>query len=166
MTQGVHEQIRVVPAIESESHLRAVCLKVFGANAVPTAHDAALQERESGLDSISVGVAFGVDAELVPNGLVSAVFPNVLGRALVGVPIVGVQDVHADVLPKRSAPRIFGMEETQFAAALTDANYSFFSLVERVLALPPILAADKSFIHFDFAVEHGSLRFDHRGSDA
>lgn len=169
MTQGIHEQIGAIPAIEPERHFGAIGLQMLRADTMPATHDTALQERECGLDCVGVGVSFGVDAKLVADRLVLTLFPQVLRRAFVGVGIVGIQDVQifaqvlADVLRESSAPRILGMEEAEFAAALANPNNDLFvGESEWILCF----AADVGFIHFNLAVEHGLLAFDHRGADS
>ena len=172
MTQGIQEQSGLVTAIESERHLFAVGLKMLRAKSVPAAYDAALQERECRFDRIGVDVAFGVDAEFVPNRLVSAIFAEMLGRAPIGVEIVCEQDVYiltdilSDVLFERSRLRVCGMKEPKITAALTDADNDFFVIKSCALAFSPVLSANVGFVHLDLPGEHFLLALDHRGADA
>lgn len=171
MTQRIQEQVRILAAIESESHFCAVGLKMLRANAVPATHNAALQKRERGLDGVGMGIALGIDAELVTDSLVSALLAVVGQGSAIRSRIIGVKNINifaqvlADVLQESSAPRIFGVEEPQFSATLTDSENDFFVIESGLLALEPILAADIGFVHFDFTVEHRPLRFDHCGPD-
>jgi hypothetical protein len=171
MTQGVQEQIGILPAVEAEGHFLAVGLEMLRADFMPRAHNSALEKRECGFNGIGVNVALGIDAELVANRLVPPVFSQMLRRAPVCFPIVREQnidilaDILADVLFERSALGVRGMEESQVAATLTDSDNDFFVIVFRGLSLPPILAANVSFVHFDFAAEHRPVHFDHRRAD-
>lgn len=172
MTQGINEQVGLVATIESESHFFAVGLQMLGAHPMPTADDTALEKRERGFNGVRVDVAFGVDTELVPDGLVPSVFPKMLSGATVPKRIIGEQNVHvfadvlADVLFERAGLRVFGVKESQIAAALTDADDDFLVVVFCSASLPPIFATNKCFVHFDFAVEHGLIHFHHRVTDA
>jgi hypothetical protein len=172
MTQGVQEQVRILPAIESEGHFLAVGLEMLRTDFVPRSHNAALQERERGLDGIGVNVAFGVDAELVANRFVPSIFPQVFRRAPVCLPIIReknidvLADILADILFERSALCIARVEESQVAATLTDSDNDFLVIVFCCLSLPPILAANVGFVHFDFAAEHRSVDFDHCSADS
>jgi len=172
MTQSINEQIGLVAAIESERHFFAVGLKMLGADTMPTSDDAALEKRERGFNGVRVDVALGVDAEFVTDSFVPAVLADMLCCALVSAPIVGVQDVHvladilADVLFERARLRVFGMEESQIAAALTDADNDFLVVVFCFASFPPILAANIRFVHFYFSAQHGLACFHHRGSDS
>src|SRR6266536_4345949 len=56
MTQGVQEQIGVLPAIEAELHLIQIGRKMLRADLVPRSHDAPLQEAESALDCVGMNV--------------------------------------------------------------------------------------------------------------
>src|SRR5438445_11994177 len=68
MTQGVQEQIGILPAIEPEGHFIEVSREMFCADLVPCAHDAAFQKRECILDSIGVNVATNVLSRRVIDG--------------------------------------------------------------------------------------------------
>ena len=70
MTQGVNEQIGILPAIEAKFHLFEIGRKMLCADTVPRPHDATLQETESGFDCVGVNVAIYVDAAFVLDGLV------------------------------------------------------------------------------------------------
>ena len=50
--QRVNEQIGILPAIEAECHLVQVKGEMLRADLVPRSNDAALQEREGGLDGV------------------------------------------------------------------------------------------------------------------
>jgi len=172
MTQSIQKQIGFIAAVESKRHLRAVGLEMLRADSMPRTHDSALEKRECGFNRVGIDVAFRVDAEFVPDSLVPTILPNVLGCASISLPIIRVQDVHifadilADVLFERAALGVFGMKETQIAAALTNADHNFFPLVQRILALPPIFPADVGFVHLYLAVEHRLLTLDHCRTDA
>src|SRR5579859_3007629 len=72
MTQSVQEQIRAVPAIETEFHLFQVGSEMLGTDSVPRSRDTALEKRESGFNCIRVNVAHDVHAGTVRDFLMSA----------------------------------------------------------------------------------------------
>jgi hypothetical protein len=170
--QSINKQIGILAAIESKGHFFAVGLEMLRADFMPRAHNAALQERECGFDRARVSVALGIDAEFVANRLVPSIFPQMLRRAPVCLPIVREKnidifaDILTDVLFEGSALCIAGMKEAEIAATLTDSNDDFLVIVLRFLSLPPILTADVGFIHFDFAAEHRPVDFYHRRADS
>jgi hypothetical protein len=172
VSQGINEQIRILPAIESERHFFAVGLEMLRANFMPRSHDAALQERECGFNRIGVDVALRVDAELVSNCLVPSIFTQMFRGASVCLPIVREQNIDiltnvlADVLFECSAPGVLGMKEPEIAAALTDTDYHFFVVVLGRLSLPPVLTANIGFVHLDFSIKHWSVDFHYRSADS
>src|SRR5204862_2203345 len=70
MTQGVEKQIGEHAAIETKLHLFQVGVKMLGANSVPCSHDAALEQGDSGFDSVGVNVSHDVHAGTVVDFLV------------------------------------------------------------------------------------------------
>lgn len=139
---------------------------------MPATHDAALEQRERGFNCVGVSVALGVDAELVPNRLVPSLLAEFHRSTTVCAGVISKKYVEIfaqvlfDVLLERSTASIFCVEESKFAATLADSNDDFLVIEAGRLALVPELSADIGFVHFDFAVEHRSLRFDHRVPDA
>ena len=128
MAQRINEQIRTLAAIESETHFFEVGREMLRADAMPRSHDAALKKRERGFDGVRVNVAHHVDAATVIDGLVLVSIPAFFMATVIGVEIVGHNHVHifadilADVLCERSRLRIAGMEQSQIAIALADAE--------------------------------------------
>jgi len=172
MAQGVDKQVGILPTVKSKGHFFAVGLEMLRADFVPRSHDASLQERERGFNRIGIDISLCVDVELVPNCFMSPVFSEMLRRSLVGLKVIGEQDIYiladvlSDVLFKGSALHIFRMEKSEIAAALTDSNYDFFVVMQRGFSFEPILSADERFIHFNFSAQHGLVDFDHCGADA
>src|ERR1700722_542864 len=172
MTQSINEQIGTLSAVEAKGHFFTVGLEMLRAYFMPRSHDAALQEGECGFNGIGVDVALCIDAELVTNRFVASILSEMTRRAAVGIKIVGVKhfniftDILADVFFKCSVLYIFGMEEAEIAAALTDSNYDFFVVVSRLLSLSTVYTADKCFVHFDFPAQHRLVNFNHCGADS
>lgn len=131
MPQGVQEQIGTLATVEPEAHLIQVGGEMLGTDFVPCSNNAALQKRERGFHRVGMNVTASVFLRAVVNLLMrggDAIFPH--GRA-VHVVIVSHDDVYVladvlrDVLRQRAAFDILGMEETEIAAALPDADYDF-----------------------------------------
>src|SRR5438552_18721062 len=70
MTQGVQEQISILPAIEAKFHLREVCGQMLRADLVPASHDAALEQGKCGFNCVGMDITAHVDTVSVPNGFV------------------------------------------------------------------------------------------------
>lgn len=173
MAQGIQEQVRILAAIKAEAHLFAVGLEMLGANLVPRSYDPALEQRESGFDSVCVDVALGVDVKFVANRFVASILAKMLCCAAVGSPVIGIENLNifaqvlADVLFESAALRILGVKEAKIAATLPDADYDLLVVVRPgVSSAVAHLAANESFVHLDLAVQHRAIHFDHRGSDA
>ena len=130
MTQGVQEQIGILPAIEPEGHFIEVSREMFCADLVPCAHDAAFQKRECILDSIGVNVATNVLSRRVIDGFMLR-FSN---RMLVGLQAVSNDYIHVcadivtNVLRQCAGLRIFSMKESQFPVALSNADHYFLEI--------------------------------------
>lgn len=164
----------ILSAIESECHFVQVGGEMLRTDFVPASHDAALQERESGLDGVGVNIRSTSDVFFMPviYGFVPlAEFPE---SARVGwqfarndyIHVLG--DILLDVLRKRARLGIFGVEESQIAVALTDANDCFFVGAMQpapVFASATQFAADVGFVHLNRAVEHRA-NFLHGRTDA
>jgi len=172
MTQGVQEQVGILPAIEPESHFGAIGLQMLGADFMPRSEDAALQERESRFDGVGMNIALHIDMELVTDGFVPPIFSEMLRCAPVGVEVIRKQnfDILANILAdeffERAAFHVRRMKEAQIAAALPNADYVFFVVPSRRFPAPAIHAADVRFIHLNLAIEHGPLAFHHRCADS
>lgn len=167
MTQGVQEQILILPAVEPERHFSAIGLQMLRGDFVPRADNAALEKRESRFNGVGVDVAFHVDTVAMPDRLMPSVFPQMRRRATIHPVIVRKKHVHvladilANVLFEGSRPCIGCVKEPEIAAALTNADYDFLVVEASGFPLMPVLAANIGFIHFDFAGQHRTLGFDH-----
>src|SRR5581483_8400290 len=129
------------------------------------ADDAALQERERGFDRIRVNLSSESDVFLfaVVNSLVFYVTHSSFRHSeRIGHKLIGHDHVHvtanvlADVLRQCAGLSIFGMEESQIAAALTDTDYNLFGFLASINAPPDLLATYVGLIHFDSAIQFGS----------
>ena len=100
---------------------------------MPASMHPALQERERVFNRIRVRVALNVDFQLVANRLMPSLLAEILRRAAVGVVVVREQNVYifAQILARYIFSRVLGLdilrlEETEFTAALADADDDVF----------------------------------------
>lgn len=140
-------------------------------NLMPTAHDAALEKRESGLDGIGVNVSVDVAPLAVIDDFVilDARFPhgNGVSRGIIGEHDFYVfADVLADEFRQCARLRIFGVEEAEIAVALTDAHHHILVVPTSGLPSIAIFAANVSYIHFDLPIQHRLVGLGHRVTDA
>ena len=142
------------------------------ANSMPRSHDAALQERERGLNRIGVNVTLHVDMGTVPNDLVAASLADIARRLLIGLEVICIKyfhviaDILLDVFCERASLNILSVKKSEFAPALTNADHDFFVVPTMLFAFVSVLAADESFVHFDFAAEGKSFDLRHCRPDA
>lgn len=167
MTQGVQKQVGPLPAVKPEFHLLEVGREMLGRNLMPGADHAALKQRECRFNRIGVNVAFHINLELVANRLMSAILANVASGAAIGIEVICKENIHilADVLLDEFAEcpglHILSVEESQFAAALTDADNDFLIVPTVVFPLIAIHAAHKCFVHLYLAREHWTVSLHH-----
>jgi hypothetical protein len=171
MTQGVNEQIGVLPAIEAKLHLFQVGRKMLGANPVPRSHDAALEERESGFNRIGVNVSHHVHARTVVNLFVICPlgFPHsrfVRGGIIRENDFHVLTDILADVPSECSALCVSGVEEAQIAVALADAYDHFFVVHASDTAFALVPSADVRNVHLDLPIQHRFIGLRHGVADA
>ncbi len=171
MAQRIYKQIGTLPAIETEFHLFKIGREMLGAESVPRPHDAALEQAEGGFDGVGVNVAHDVHARTVVNLFVvlPVSFPHggIVRGCVVGenhFHILG--DVFPDVLCECSTFGVGGMEESQIAVALADANDYFFVIVLCDMALAWIHAADIGNVHLYLAIQHWLIGLRHGVPDA
>lgn len=174
VSQGIQEQIGTLAAVKAECHFIEIGGQMLCANVMPRSEDSTLEQGERAFDGISMNVADNINAAAMIDGLVTG-----LERAdslFVCLEIVSDNHVNvlADVLPnvafQRSRSDIFGVEETQVAVALTDADHNFLAdfpaplNLLRALARVHVLglAADKGFVDFHRTVEHFTVQLFHR----
>lgn len=167
MTQGIEKQIGTLPAIETEAHFFEVGRQMLCANPMPGSQYPALEQRESGLDSVCVNIAHYIHAGTMIDGLM--VFdPSPLHCKRVCGEIVSHNHVHigtdvfADILCQCPGLHVLGMKQAKLTVALANANDNFFLRV----ALAARLSAYIGFVHFDFAVEHRFIGLRHSVPDA
>src|SRR5258708_6486003 len=147
MTQGVQEQIGVLPAIEAEAHLFQIGSKMLCGNSVPSSNDAALKQRECGFYGVGVDVSDYVASFAVVDSLM--IFPSRLphGDDVRNV-VIGEDDFYvlADILTyefgESSRFRILRMEKAEIAVTLTNANHYFLVVVLCDMALAANLTAN------------------------
>lgn len=158
--------------IEAECHFVEVCGEMFGADLVPASNDAALQQREGGLNcvcrnTLSVlisdifsGIMIDNLVFLIPDGIL------VGGEAIRNKHVNIGRNILSDVLSQGSTLCILGVEKSQIAIALPNANDYFFVVHSATAPLAAILSANIGFVHFDGTVQHWPLSFFHSRTDA
>ncbi len=171
MTQSIEEQIGTLPAIKPEGHFVQVGLEMLRANVMPSAHDAALEKRESGFDCVGVDIPVHIAPLAVVDGLVilDTRFPHGDG---VSRGIIGEHDFHilADILSDEFRQRtrlcIFGVEEPEIAVALANAHNYVLVVPTSGLSLIAVFPANVSHIHFNLSVQHRFVGLGHCMTDA
>src|ERR1039458_7692382 len=121
---------------------------------MPCTDNAALEKREARFNAIRVDVANRVDAVLVLDGLVLTENASLCDCARVSAEFVRhnnvnvVGDVFFDVRRQCARLYIAGVEETQFAATLTDTNNNFFLALwmPDFVLVATLLAAYEGFV--------------------
>jgi len=173
MAQRIGEQMRILPAVEAESHFIQIGLQMFRADLVPRSDDAALKQRERRLDSVGMNVAVNVYFGLVLDGLMLALECGTSERGRIGVEFIGHDYVNvltnrlSDVLRQCASLNVCGVEESQIAAALSDANNDlFFGVSESGLAVAFLTSTNVCFVYLNGAVHHGPVYFFHGVPDS
>ncbi len=172
MTQGIQEQIGVLPTIKPELHLFEICGKMLRADVMPRTSDRPLEERECVLDGVSVDVSDYINlGTMIDRFVLVFVESGFNHRFRVADPIISDDSIHIhtdaifDVLSQGVRFGVLDVIEPDVAAPLPDADYDFF--VGAASGAPATLhAADIRFVHFDSATEHLLAGFNHGGSDA
>lgn len=171
MTQGVQEQITILPAIKSELHLFQISREMFCADMMPGTLYGPLEQREGILDCVCMDIADHVDFGTVIDGLVLFLVESGLNHRLrIADPVIRDDSIHVhadaifDVLCECVRFGILDVIEPYVAAALPDADYDFF-VGPASSAAAPFNAADVRFVHFDRAIEHLFAGFDHGSSN-
>lgn len=165
MTQRVHEQIRILPPIESKTHLIEVGGEMFGADPMPRSDDAALEQRKCGFRGICVNVSVNVDFRFVINGLVAISKGRITEGGRIGVQFVRHNHVYIlahrlpNILRQRSSLHVLGIKKAEIAAPLPNADHNLlFAISESRLALGPVLLrSDVGLVHFDSTVHQGPV---------
>lgn len=173
MAQGIQEQVRILPAIEAESHFVQIGREMLCRDSMPCSDDAALKERERGFDSVGMNVSVNIDFRLVFDGLVLIGEGGAPERSRISIEFIGHDEVNifahglADILRQRPGFNVLRVEESKIAAALSNAyNDLFFRVSESRLAVAFLASTNIGFVYFDRAVHHGTLNFFHGRSDA
>lgn len=171
MTQSIEEQIGTLSPIEAKLHLFEIGRKMLRANSMPRSHDAALEKRESGFDSIGVDVSNDVHAAAVIDGLV-AFDSSLLHCCGVRGSVVGhnhvyiFTDILADKFGEGAGLRVLCVEEPEIAIALADAEDYFFVVHLSDLPFAAIPAANIGSVQFHDAVQHRLIGLRHSVPDA
>src|SRR2546425_4384156 len=162
MTQGIQEQIGVLPAIEAECHFVQVGCEMLGADPMPGSDDATLQEGESILNGIGMHFTLNINLGCVLDALMLSLRYSCFGDCIgVNRMLIGNQNVHvltdvvSNVLRNSTLLNIGCMEETKIAITLPDTYDDLLCVVsESWFALASVqLAADIGFIYFDSTVK-------------
>lgn len=173
MAQCVHEQIGVLPTIETERHLVQVGLKMLRADFVPRSYDAALQQRKRRFRCVRVNVSVSIDVIFVPDRLVLATVDSGFDHCLrIGTILIGDDHFNVgahilfDVLRQSAGANVLRVKEPQIAAALPDSEYDLFVAASPSLTFAMRDSADVGLVHFDGARKQRALHFFHRGANA
>src|SRR5689334_8534361 len=175
MTQSIQEEIGILPTIEPEGHLFQVCRQMLCADLVPSPHNAALQKRECGFNSVGMNVPVNVNLVTMANGFVLSAFYASgdhcfwISWKLIGHHHFNVgADVFLDVLRQCARFNITGVKESQIATALTQSDHNFLVVVGPIppFTLAPFAAPNISFVHFYSTVQHGPLCLFHGSTNA
>ena len=170
MTQSIEEQIGTLATVKTELHFIQVCGKVLRAYPVPRPDDAALQQGECRLYGICVNV--GAKSDVFLSAMIDSFMPDASDCFSIRWEFVGDDNVHVlgdiflNVPRQRASLRVFGVEETYFAAALADADNNRFISGGPSTANATLLAAHVGFVHLDSSVQHWGVKFHHCTTDA
>ena len=160
MAQGISEQVLAFAAVESKCHFIEVSGQMLCGHLMPCPDDAALQERERGLDGVGVHDAAHVLPPLVPDRLV--LLAEVPAEQFVHRQFVRDEQFDLvlvgellEVLAERFGSQVLGVEEPEFAAALPNRPND-------LLVVPPVLAAARlaahvGLVHLDDAADPAAL---------
>lgn len=173
MAQRIQEQRVTLAAVEAERHLVQVGREMLCADLVPRSHDAALEQRECRFHRVSrdasTVLVSGIFLGVMVDGFVSvSTNSRFIGWQFVGDDYVHIgADILLDVLRQRALLGIFGMEESEIAIALTNAdNDLFLDVLAPVFFEVALFSADIGFVHLDSAVKHRLIYFFHGGANA
>src|SRR5579863_4550130 len=138
---------------------------MFGADLMPRTYNPALEQTGCGFNRIRVHVANGVDAILVPDGLVLTQNASIVQGLWVSSEFIRhnhvnlFADVLANVLRQCAGLHVLGVEESQCAATLPDAddNLLLGLRVASLVLMTALLAAYKSLVNFYRAIQLGTI---------
>lgn len=135
---------------------------------MPRSAQTALEKRECRFNGIGVSIATDIflDSMLHHRMSEAHALRNVpVGRKFIGENDVGIlADILAHELFERAARYVGGMEQSEFAIPLTDAEHG--ALLGTATALSVAATAYIGFIHFDLAIQHRLIHFAHCGADS
>lgn len=170
MSQRVDEQIGILAAIESEAHFLKVRLKMLRADFVPSAHDAALEKRESGFNGVRVRIATNVITNSMLDGFVLQA--QAFCDSGIHVSFVGKHylDILSNIFPEKIfdglSRDVLSMKESKFAVTLANADYRALLSTATALISSASLAAYIRLVYFDLAVKHRLVTLGHRCADS
>src|SRR2546425_51681 len=103
MTQGINEQVRPFASVEPKRHFVKIGRKMLRRDFMPRSHDAALEQRESGLDSIRVGFTNYIDTL----AMLDRAVPRTANSLFVSSEIIADDDIDilADILSNIASKR-------------------------------------------------------------
>jgi hypothetical protein len=152
--QCIAEEKLIFAVIKAEAHFVKVGREMFRRDFMPRAHNAALEQRESGFYSVRMNVAVRVFPRVV-NRFVLALL-HVVERPRIDSGFVGQNHFHmaanigVDNLLHGLGLRILSSNQTQIAVALSDAN----NYLRFVLPTPAaLLARNIGFVNLDRAAQ-------------
>src|SRR5580698_7710088 len=136
LEHGIAKQKWILTILKSPCHLIEVGLQMLCRNTMPSANNAALQERESRLHRVRMKVAVNVLLRAVINHVMllgghrSFSQGGRVGHEVIRHNHIYIgRDVLADVMSQRTTLGVFRMKKPQFAAALTNSDYHFFCIL-------------------------------------
>ena len=167
MPQRVDEKIAVFATIEPECHFVQIGREMLCANIMPSAHNAALQERECGFDGVRVNhtgdIFFGVIDRPVRFLMSLVERPRIDRRFVCDDHFDIFTQILSDDLSHGLGVRIARVDKSQFAVPFADSENNFFFAARAEFAG---LSADVSFIDFDRAIHHRLFNLSHRRADS
>jgi len=130
-------------------------------NTMPRSNNAPLEQAKSRFDCIRVNIAIDIDSASVTNSFVLGTMNACpdhrfrISRKLISDHYIDIgTDVTPNVLCQRPALGVLGMEESQVAATLPNADHNFLVVMWPVPASASVLmSADIGLVHFHGATQ-------------
>ncbi len=163
----IAEEIGIFAVVKTEAHFVKIGREMLRRDFMPRAHDAALEQAESGFHGVCMHVAVGIFPRVI-DGLVK-IFLHLVKRPWVDGRFISHNhfDVRADVgvdnLANGGGLRILGVNHAQITVALPNADDNLLVTLWTPAAL---LAAYVGLINLDCAAEFLWSHFQHCSTDS